>query len=173
MKEIYVSDDIDTDGPIPGPNSMLSFGAAAFSDDGKLFDTHSANLLSGDVVILILVVLCSIFQPDHNAVAQEASSTNSPPRSERLLTCPAKSPQGATLIEMGIAFSVERLTQDVTCLYSDGYRIEFAVEKGCDIEPTGIIADAIGPRGSGFTQGRHQCLESEAGAGKCHVVCRH
>ena len=44
MKEIYISVDIETDGPIPGPNSMLSFGAAAFSDDGKLVDTHSANL---------------------------------------------------------------------------------------------------------------------------------
>ena len=44
MKEIYISVDIETDGPIPGPHSMLSFGAAAFSDDGNLIDTNSANL---------------------------------------------------------------------------------------------------------------------------------
>lgn len=30
MKEIYVSTDIEADGPIPGPNSMLSFGSVAF-----------------------------------------------------------------------------------------------------------------------------------------------
>lgn len=30
MKEIYVSIDIEADGPIPGANSMLNFGAAAF-----------------------------------------------------------------------------------------------------------------------------------------------
>ena len=30
MKEIYVSVDVESDGPIPGENSMLSFGAAAF-----------------------------------------------------------------------------------------------------------------------------------------------
>lgn len=28
--EVYISVDIETDGPIPGPNSMLSLGAAAF-----------------------------------------------------------------------------------------------------------------------------------------------
>lgn len=44
MAEIYVSTDIEADGPIPGPHSMLSFGSAAFSDDGKLITTYSANL---------------------------------------------------------------------------------------------------------------------------------
>ena len=29
-KEVYISVDVETDGPIPGPNSMLSLGAAAF-----------------------------------------------------------------------------------------------------------------------------------------------
>lgn len=42
--EIYVSTDVETDGPIPGPNSMLSFGSAAFSADGKLLSTFTANL---------------------------------------------------------------------------------------------------------------------------------
>src|SRR5580658_1437097 len=30
MSEIYVSVDVEVDGPIPGQNSMLSLGAAAF-----------------------------------------------------------------------------------------------------------------------------------------------
>ncbi len=42
--EIYVSTDVEADGPIPGCNSMLSFGSAAFLADGSLVDTFSANL---------------------------------------------------------------------------------------------------------------------------------
>ncbi len=42
--EIYVSTDIESDGPIPGPHSMLSFGSAAFLADKTLVDTFSANL---------------------------------------------------------------------------------------------------------------------------------
>ncbi len=47
--EIYVSTDVETDGPIPGPNSMLSFGSAAYSRGKELLGTFSANLetLSG------------------------------------------------------------------------------------------------------------------------------
>ena len=30
-EEVYFSTDVETDGPIPGPHSMLSLGAAAFS----------------------------------------------------------------------------------------------------------------------------------------------
>jgi DNA polymerase III alpha subunit (gram-positive type) len=47
--EIYVSVDIETDGPIPGDNSMLSLGAAAFTPDGKMIGTFYATLetLSG------------------------------------------------------------------------------------------------------------------------------
>ena len=44
MPEIYVSTDIEADGPIPGPNSMLSIGAAAFLEDKTLVSTFSANL---------------------------------------------------------------------------------------------------------------------------------
>jgi hypothetical protein len=44
MAEIYISTDVESDGPIPGPNSMLSFGSAAFSADKRLVDTFSANL---------------------------------------------------------------------------------------------------------------------------------
>ncbi|UCG35199.1 MAG: 3'-5' exoribonuclease [Candidatus Omnitrophota bacterium] len=44
MKEIYVSTDIEADGPIPGENSMLSFGSAAFSAQKELISTFCANL---------------------------------------------------------------------------------------------------------------------------------
>ncbi|HVT04117.1 MAG TPA: exonuclease [Thermoanaerobaculia bacterium] len=43
-EEIYVSTDVEADGPIPGPNSMLSFGSAAFTPAGDLVATFSANL---------------------------------------------------------------------------------------------------------------------------------
>ena len=44
MKEIYVSTDVETDGPIPGPHSMLSFGSAAYLSDKTLVGTFAANL---------------------------------------------------------------------------------------------------------------------------------
>ena len=44
MTEIYVSTDIEADGPIPGQFSMLSFGSAAYSPDGELLGTFAANL---------------------------------------------------------------------------------------------------------------------------------
>ena len=44
MAEIYVSTDVEADGPIPGANSMLSFASAAFRSDKKLVGTFSANL---------------------------------------------------------------------------------------------------------------------------------
>lgn len=43
-QEIYVSTDIEADGPIPGPHSMLSFASAAYSADKQLLTTFSANL---------------------------------------------------------------------------------------------------------------------------------
>ncbi|HEX2913281.1 MAG TPA: exonuclease [Chloroflexia bacterium] len=44
MVEIYVSTDVETDGPISGPHSMLSFGSAAYLTDKTLLGTFSANL---------------------------------------------------------------------------------------------------------------------------------
>ena len=44
MDEIYVSTDVEADGPIPGPHSMLSFASAAFTKEGKMLSTFSANL---------------------------------------------------------------------------------------------------------------------------------
>ena len=42
---IYVSIDVETDGPCPGVNSMLSLGAVAFDEQGKEVAAYSANLL--------------------------------------------------------------------------------------------------------------------------------
>lgn len=44
MPEIYISTDIETDGPIPGDYSMLSLGSAMFSSLGQLVDTFQCNL---------------------------------------------------------------------------------------------------------------------------------
>ena len=43
-QELYISVDIEADGPIPGPFSMLSFGAAAFTYPKRLVDTFTVNL---------------------------------------------------------------------------------------------------------------------------------
>lgn len=42
--EIYVSTDIEADGPIPGPHSMLSFASAAYRADKTLVGTFARNL---------------------------------------------------------------------------------------------------------------------------------
>jgi hypothetical protein len=42
--EVYISTDIEADGPIPGPHSMLSFASAAYMVDKTLVDTYYANL---------------------------------------------------------------------------------------------------------------------------------
>ena len=42
--EIYVSTDVEVDGPIPGPHSMLSFASAAYGADKTLLGTFSVNL---------------------------------------------------------------------------------------------------------------------------------
>jgi hypothetical protein len=44
MRETYVSIDIEADGPIPGPHSMLSLGAVAFDREGMELDAFSVNL---------------------------------------------------------------------------------------------------------------------------------
>lgn len=45
MSEIYVSTDVEVDGPIPGPHSLLSLASAAYRE-GALVDTFSINLES-------------------------------------------------------------------------------------------------------------------------------
>jgi len=42
--ETYVSTDIEADGPIPGPHSMLSLASAAYAADKSLLSTFTANL---------------------------------------------------------------------------------------------------------------------------------
>jgi hypothetical protein len=44
MSEIFISTDIEADGPIPGDYSMLSLGAAALTPDGKVISTFYVNL---------------------------------------------------------------------------------------------------------------------------------
>jgi len=48
-KEVFISVDIESNGPIPGDYSMLSLGAASFSQNGELLSTFTVNLkdLSG------------------------------------------------------------------------------------------------------------------------------
>ena len=43
-KIVYVSVDIEADGPVPGTNSMMSIGADARLADGTKLDTFSVNL---------------------------------------------------------------------------------------------------------------------------------
>lgn len=45
-QEIYISMDVEADGPVPGLNSMLSFGAAAFTIEKRLLGTFSRNLVT-------------------------------------------------------------------------------------------------------------------------------
>ena len=44
MTEVYVSTDVEADGPIPGVYSMLSFASAAYLPNKELIGTFSANL---------------------------------------------------------------------------------------------------------------------------------
>jgi hypothetical protein len=44
MSEVFVSTDVEADGPIPGPHSMLSFASAAFAEDGTALGTFERNL---------------------------------------------------------------------------------------------------------------------------------
>ena len=42
--EIYVSTDVEADGPIPGPHSLLSLGSVALAADGATLGEFAANL---------------------------------------------------------------------------------------------------------------------------------
>ncbi|MCC6215120.1 MAG: exonuclease [Polyangiaceae bacterium] len=44
-EEVYVSTDVEADGLIPGPSSMLSLGSAAFTAGKELIGTFSVNLI--------------------------------------------------------------------------------------------------------------------------------
>lgn len=43
-REVFVSTDVEADGPIPGPHSMLSFGSVAFDESGVECGSFTANL---------------------------------------------------------------------------------------------------------------------------------
>jgi hypothetical protein len=42
--ELYVSIDVETDGPIPGEYSMLSLGSATFESSGQILDKFEINI---------------------------------------------------------------------------------------------------------------------------------
>jgi hypothetical protein len=44
QQEIYVSTDVEADGPIPGPHSMLSFASVAFDEKGHELSVFARNL---------------------------------------------------------------------------------------------------------------------------------
>lgn len=44
MQDIYVSTDIETDGPLPGLNSMLSLGSVAYTEAGERVGEFTVNL---------------------------------------------------------------------------------------------------------------------------------
>lgn len=48
MANCYVSFDVETDGNIPGPHSMLSLGAVAYKPDGSILSEFYAKLLPLD-----------------------------------------------------------------------------------------------------------------------------
>ena len=50
--EIYFSTDIEADGPIPGPHSMLSFAAVAIDGEGQQLGEFSANLKTIDGAVM-------------------------------------------------------------------------------------------------------------------------
>jgi hypothetical protein len=50
MPEIYISTDVEADGPIPGPHSMLSMGAAAFREDKTLIKMPHNHVAVDDAV---------------------------------------------------------------------------------------------------------------------------
>lgn len=44
MPEVFVSTDVEADGPIPGPHSMLSFASVAFDEAGAAIGAFTRNL---------------------------------------------------------------------------------------------------------------------------------
>jgi len=44
MLEVYVSTDVETDGPVAGKHSLLSIGSAAYTAKKEMLSTFSANL---------------------------------------------------------------------------------------------------------------------------------
>jgi hypothetical protein len=111
--------------------------------------------------------------PTPSQAADPAAHTlEAPPQSADSGHCPAKTANGAGIVEMTLMFSVSNPKQDVACRYSDGSGASFQVDQGCDVEPTGIILDGMPSGGAAFTFGQHQCHESSPGAGECHIVCR-
>jgi oligoribonuclease (3'-5' exoribonuclease) len=50
IREFYISIDMEADGPCPGVNSMLQFGAVFYDSEGKLLDEYLVNIAPLDGV---------------------------------------------------------------------------------------------------------------------------
>jgi hypothetical protein len=125
--------------------------------------------IAGRYCRTVMAASCLVGCTIAHAIAQTPSEATS--QIHIVGSCTPKSATGELIVEMAIMFSVSNPKQDVTCTYSDGSGIHFQVDKGCDVQPTGVIADGMGPNGAGFTSGRHECRESVPGAGECPIVC--
>ena len=112
--EIYVSTDVEVDGPIPGPHSMLSLASAAFGADKKLLGTFSANLE---------LLPAAAAHPDtlewwpQHPQAWEAASNRSPPasRGDDRVRGLARSPAGRASVRRlsgGLRLHVRLLVPD-------------------------------------------------------------
>lgn len=87
--EIYLSVDVEADGPIPGPYSMLSFGIAAFSLDKVLLGTFTRNLELLPGAAQHPRVMAWWSSTPQNRAAYERARENVQPVRESMLACDA------------------------------------------------------------------------------------
>jgi hypothetical protein len=106
---------------------------------------------------IVRALQCAPDQPN----CRKSETLQAPPSDGK---CPAKSATGSLAAKVTVFISGASQL-GVTCSYSDGSRVVFQVNRGCDVNPVGLIVD-----GQGF--GRHECREQEPGAGRCKIVCR-
>ncbi len=87
--EIYLSVDVEADGPVPGLYSMLSFGIAAFSLDKVLLGTFTRNLELLPGAAQHPRVMAWWQSSAANRAAYEKSRENVQPVRESMLACDA------------------------------------------------------------------------------------
>jgi hypothetical protein len=130
---------------------------------------RSAFIRAG--ITLGVAAFCVAASPPRSIADPADHSSQQPPQSADPGSCPAKSANDAGIVGITLMFSVSKPDQDVLCKYSDGSSISFHVDRGCDVQPTDVIADGMSAGATGFTFGRHECRESSPGAGKCRIAC--
>jgi hypothetical protein len=87
--EIYLSVDVEADGPVPGPYSMLSFGIAAFTIDKVLLGTFTRNLELLPGATQHPRVMAWWQSSGANRAAYEKTRENVQPVRESMLACEA------------------------------------------------------------------------------------